>query len=77
MAAVAEVGKIESRLERKAEKVEKTKEADDALDKLKSPISRSPAPITAIPERVNPVRKDLTTINNFAEYRHAKRAQGL
>lgn len=77
VAAVAEVGKIESRLERKADKAEKTKEADEALDKLKSPISRAPAPISAIPEGVNPVKKDLTTINNFDEYRRAKRAQGL
>lgn len=77
VAAVAEVGKIESRLERKAEKVEKTEKADEALEKLKSPISRAPAPITAIPEGVSPVKKDLTTINNFDEYRRAKRAQGL
>lgn len=56
--AVAEVGKVETRLERKAEKVEKTEKADEALDTLKAPISRAPAPITPLNESATVVTKD-------------------
>ena len=56
--AVAEVGKIETRLERKAEKVDKTEKADEALETFKAPISRAPAPITPISDSATAVNKD-------------------
>ena len=55
--AVVELGKIEAKLERKAEKSEKA-EAKSSLDSFKAPISKAPAPIEPLSETVNAVQKD-------------------
>lgn len=75
--AVAEVGKVETRLERKAEKVEKTVKADEALDTLKAPISRAPAPITTLHETASVVTKDPSKmdVDELREFNRAQRRQ--
>lgn len=74
--AVAEVGKIETKLERKAEKVDKTETADKALETFKAPISRAPAPIQELNESATPVNKDPSKMT-FDELRAHNREQRL
>ena len=73
--AVAEVGKIETKLERKAQKVEKTEKADEALDTFKT-LSKAPAPIQALNESATVVTKDPSNMS-FDELREYNREQRM
>lgn len=75
VAAVAAVGKIESKLERKEAKAEKAEAKTDALDSFKAPISKAPAPIEPLSETVNAVKKDPSTmtVDELRAYNRAQR----